>query len=182
MKTSAWANVEKTQKFCTHCHAPKLLTLFSTTGKKVDGSSKYNSWCKSCISLKQASYHKQTWGEDKLQFVAFKRTQSVRSYLSYLRSKAAQRSKGDEVISLDALELLWQMQRGTCALTGWPLTMELAKGVVQTNCSIDRINSDMGYLVGNVQLVCRIANTAKTNLTTADFVALCRAVIENANG
>jgi hypothetical protein len=40
----------------------------------------------------------------------------------------------------------------------------------------------MGYLVGNVQLVCRIANTAKTNLTTADFVALCRAVIENANG
>jgi hypothetical protein len=182
MKSPAWSNVEKTQKFCTRCGAPKSLTMFPTTGKKVDGSPKYNSWCKSCISLKQASYHKQTWGEDKLQFVAFKRTQSVRSYLSYLRSKATQRNKNGEVISLDALELLWQMQGGTCALTGWPLTMELTKGVVQTNCSIDRINSDIGYVVGNVQLVCRIANVAKTNLTTADFVALCRAVIENANG
>ena len=182
MKTPAWSNVEKTQKFCTHCHAPKPLALFPTTGKKVDGSLKYNSWCKTCISVKQASYHKQTWGEDKLQFVAFKRTQSVRSYLSYLRSKATQRSKGAEVISLDALELLWQMQSGTCALTGWPLTMELTKGVVQTNCSIDRINSNIGYEVGNVQLVCRIANIAKSNLTTADFVSLCRAVIENSNG
>lgn len=169
------------EKACTHCGAVQPLTAFYTTGKRVDGSPKYNSWCKSCISQKQASYHQRTWGEDKLKYTAFKRTKSVRSYLQYLRGKAVQRGKAGGVLSLDVLELLWQTQQGRCALTGWPMTMELAAGVVPTNCSLDRIDSSQGYVVGNVQLVCRAANTAKSNLTTAEFVQLCRAVVEMAN-
>jgi len=169
------------EKHCTDCGVLKPLTLFYTTGKRVDGSPKYNSWCKACISKKQASYHKRTWGEDKLKYTAFKRTKSVRSYLQYLRAKAAQRAKNKEVVSLDALELLWNTQRGLCALTGWPMTMELANGVVPTNCSIDRIDSSKGYIVGNVQLVCRAANVAKHDLPVEEFVKLCRAVVEKAN-
>ena len=148
----------------------------------MDGSPKYNSWCKACISKKQASYHKRTWGEDRLKYTAFKRTKSVRSYLQYLRAKAVQRKKAGEVLSLDALELLWQTQQGLCALTGWPMTMELANGVVSTNCSLDRIDSGHGYVVGNVQLVCRAANVAKSDLSTADFLKMCRAVVEKGNG
>ena len=118
------------EKRCTHCGLMKMLSSFYTTGKLVDGSSKYNSWCKECIGEKQSSYHQRTWGEQKLKYTAFKRTKSVRSYLQYLRSKAVQRKKGNEVISLDALELIWQTQQGCCALTGWSMTMELASGVV----------------------------------------------------
>jgi len=168
-------------KHCTNCGVTKALDLFYTTGKKVDGSPKYNSWCKKCIAVKQVAYHKRTWGEEKLQYTAFKRTKSVRSYLQYLRSKAVQRKKLDEVISIDALELLWHTQNGCCALTGWQMTMELANGVVPTNCSLDRIDSTQGYVVGNVQLVCRVANVAKSNLTQSDFVQLCKAVLEKAN-
>ena len=62
------------------------------------------------------------------------------------------------------------------------MTMELGKGVVPTNCSIDRIDSSFGYEPGNVQLVCRAANVAKSNLSTSDFVNLCRAVVEISNG
>lgn len=169
------------EKRCTHCGVMKLLSGFYTTGKCVNGNPKYNSWCKSCIGEKQASYHKRTWGEDKLKYTAFKRTKTVRSYLQYLRTKAVQRKKGAEVISLDALELLWVTQEGKCALTGWPMTMELANGVVPTNCSLDRIDSSQGYVVGNVQLVCRSANVAKNNLAHAEFVKLCRAVVERNN-
>jgi hypothetical protein len=165
---------------CTHCSAEKAIDSFYTTGKKVDGTPKHNSWCKSCIAEKQASYHKRTWGEDKLKYTAFKRTKSVRTYLQYLRSKAVQRRKSTEVISLDALELLWNTQQGLCALTGWPMTMELAKGSVPTNCSIDRVDSGLGYTVGNVQLVCRAANVAKSDLTQPDFIQLCKAVLEKA--
>lgn len=168
-------------KHCTSCGVDKLFTMFYTTGKKVDGSPKYNSWCKKCIKVKQASYHARTWGSEKLKYTAFKRTKSVRSFLQYLRSKAAQRKKGDDVISLDALELLWATQNGACALTGWPMSMELANGVVPTNCSIDRIDPKIGYIVGNVQLVCRAANVAKHDLSQADFVQLCKAVLEKAN-
>jgi hypothetical protein len=168
-------------KTCTHCGLTKALDLFYTTGKKVDGSPKYNSWCKKCIAVKQVLYHHQTWGKDKLQYTAFKRTKSVRSYLQYLRSKAVQRVKGFEVISLDALELLWHTQDGCCALTGWQMTMELGNGVIPTNCSIDRIDSKQGYIVGNVQLVCRAANIAKSNLEQSDFIQLCKAILEKAN-
>lgn len=169
------------EKTCTRCGVVKPLASFYTTGRLVDGSPKYNSWCKGCIAEKQASYHKRTWGEDKLKYTAFKRTKSVRSYLQYLRAKAVQRKKSVEVLSLDALELLWNTQQGLCALTGWPMTMELANGVVPTNCSLDRIDSGEGYVVGNVQLVCRAANVAKSDMATADFVKMCRAVVEKAH-
>lgn len=169
------------EKNCTHCGTVQPVSSFYTTGRCVDGRPKYNSWCKSCIAKKQASYHKRTWGEDKLKYTAFKRTKSVRSYLQYLRAKAVQRKKAGEVLSLDALELLWHTQQGLCALTGWPMTMELANGVVPTNCSLDRIDSEQGYAVGNVQLVCRAANVAKSDMSTADFVKMCRAVVEKAS-
>lgn len=168
------AAVEKT---CTKCGESLPITGFYTTGKKVSGAPKHNSWCKSCIAIKQASYHKRTWGPMRLQFSAQKRTRNARSFLSYLRQKATQRKKDGDVVSLDALETLWFAQQGKCALTGWPMTMELGNGVVQTNCSIDRIDSNKGYVVGNVQLVCRIANVAKSSLTTSDFANLCKAVV-----
>lgn len=166
-----------TAKRCTKCDCTLTLSRFYTTGKKVSGEPKYNSWCKSCVAEKQASYHKRTWGPEQLQHSAFKRTKSVRSFLTYLRSKAAQRGKGD-VLSVDTLELLWHTQGGRCALTGWDMTMELGRGIVPTNCSLDRIDSARGYEVGNVQLVCRAANIAKSDLSLNDFVALCRSVVE----
>ena len=177
-KTPALVGLTKTGKNCTKCSEEKPIGEFYTTGKTADGYTKYNSWCKKCISNKQATYHKRTWGANKLQYTAFKRTKTARSYLQYLRSKAIQRRKGEEVLSLDALELLWNTQKGICAITGWPMTMELANGVVHTNCSIDRINSAEGYIVGNVQLVCRAANVAKNALSQNEFLSLCVAVVE----
>ena len=176
-KSPAWADEEQKLKFCTHCMSTFELSGFYTSGKKKDGTPKYASWCRSCVSDKQASYHERTWGPDKRKYVSFKRTKSVRAYLNYLRSKAKARKKGGEVISLDALELMWTVQNGLCALTKWPMTMELDNGTVATNCSIDRIDSSKGYIVGNVQLVCRAANVAKHDLTTADFINLCKAVV-----
>lgn len=167
-------------KPCSKCASLKPLSCFSTTGKRVDGSPKYNSWCKACISEKMARYHNATWGPEKLKFTAYRRTRSVRSYLGYLRAKAVSRT--GECLSLDALETLWFSQNGNCALTGWPMTMELAKGVVPTNCSIDRKDSTIGYVPGNVQLVCRAANVAKHDLSQSDFLNMCRAVLENLNG
>lgn len=180
-RTAAWVDKEKSIKKCTKCHGDFVLENFYTTGYKVSGERKYNSWCKSCVSKKQSSYHKLTWTEEKLQYTAFKRSKSVRSFLQYLRSKAAQRKKGQDIISLDSLEVLWQKQNGKCALTGWDLTMELGKGNVNTNCSLDRIDSSQGYFDGNVQLVCRIANVAKNSFTSDEFIKMCKSVANKQN-
>jgi len=176
-----YVGIDCKEKFCTKCGGAFAISGFYKTGVKKNGEPKYNSWCKSCIGKRISSYHKKLWGPDGLKHSAFKRTKTVRSYLTYLRGHATRRKRG-EVASIDALELLWHNQNGKCALTGLDMTMELGRGVVQTNCSIDRINSDFGYEIGNVQLVCRAANVAKSNLTQKDFITLCRSVAENFNG
>jgi hypothetical protein len=186
VKNSNYVNNEETNnvlyKTCSKCKVLKPVdNNFSKYKKPLkSGKIKYLSWCKSCFSKHQADYHKKTWGPEKLQFTAYKRTKTVRSFLTYLRGKAVQRGKN--CISVDALETLWFCQNGKCALTGWDMTMELGKGVVHTNCSIDRIDSSLGYEPGNVQLVCRAANVAKSNLSENDFLNLCKAVVEISNG
>lgn len=178
-----WKEVDNNLlKKCPKCSEWKNVEDSYVRYKKPlkSGKPKYSSWCVSCVATKQAEYHKKTWGPEKLQFTAYKRTKTVRSYLSYLRSKAIQRNK--ECISVDALETLWFAQQGKCALTGWELTMELGKGNIPTNCSLDRIDSSKGYEPGNVQLVCRAANIAKNTLSVSDFLNLCKAVVEVNNG
>jgi len=172
--SGAWTRKEG--KSCTKCGAEKLLCDFFTTGKKVDGTPKYNSWCKICIKEKMASYHQKTWGKDRLQFSAFNRTKSPRSYLTYLLGKA--RRRHECLIDINYLCNLWDKQNGLCAITGWQMTMRLADGVVSTNASVDRINSEIGYVAGNVQLVCRCVNVAKHDLTMNEFIMLCAAVVK----
>jgi hypothetical protein len=126
------------------------------------------------------SYHEKTWGPEKLSFSAAKRTHSVKSYLSYLYNKAKVRR--DCEISLNDLVELWEQQKGLCALTGWGMTKTLGQGVVATNASIDRINSSQPYTKDNVQLVCRAANVAKSDLTQQHFIRLCLSVVEKHYG
>ena len=77
---------------------------------------------------------------------------------------------------------LWGRQGGKCALTGWEMTARLGDGVVNTNASIDRIDSSGGYDLSNIQIVCRVANMAKSNLTMAEFIKMCRSIVENYDG
>lgn len=123
------------------------------------------------------SYHKKTWGEEKLQFTAFKRTKSVRAYITYLRSKAIKRKSA--CLSIDQLQEIWNKQNGKCALTGWDMTMILGQGNINTNASIDRIDSSNGYIEDNVQFVCRIVNVFKSNATEELLYDMCEAIIKN---
>jgi len=171
----------KTRKSCSKCGTEKPICDFYAAGKKTDGTPKRNSWCSACIKEKMAAYRKRKWGNDGLHFNAFMRTKTPRSYLSYLLGKA--RSRHECSIDIDHLCTLWDRQNGLCAITGWTMTMQLENGVVPTNTSIDRIDSNIGYVFGNVQLVCRCVNIAKHNLSMTSFVEMCTAVTkERENG
>lgn len=166
-------------KLCTKCGEDKPLSEFYTTGTKVDGSPKYNSWCRLCIGDKLHAYHKRTWGPQRLHYTAHKRTKNYRAYLAYLLAKA--RRRGECSITIEELCNIFEVQRGKCAVTGWEMTMRLADGVIPTNISIDRISSSVGYHAGNVQLVCRCVNISKHDLTSDEFIRMCRAVVERAD-
>lgn len=71
---------------------------------------------------------------------------------------------------------LYEEQGGLCALTGWPIGWP-EKGLTST-VSIDRIDSQEGYLQGNVQLLHKDVNMAKQQYSQEYFINMCRSVAD----
>jgi DNA-directed RNA polymerase subunit RPC12/RpoP len=82
-------------------------------------------------------------------------------------------------LSPEILENLLIKQKYKCALTGIKLTCLRANGIkFKTNASIDRINSDLGYNIDNIQLVCSVVNILKSNLTSHEYIKWCKKVVK----
>jgi len=84
-------------------------------------------------------------------------------------------------LSLAYLATLWMNQRGRCALTGQPL--DYASGS-QTDknphrASVDRIDNNKGYVVGNVRLLTHWANNAKSTWDDDLFEDMIREIVKN---
>jgi hypothetical protein len=78
----------------------------------------------------------------------------------------------------DFLHYLWEKQKGLCAITGIEMTTLVFKGRTLTNVSIDRIDSNKGYLKNNTQLVCMVINQMKSNLTQEELLFFCNKIIK----
>lgn len=81
-------------------------------------------------------------------------------------------------IDLQYLHELWNTQKGLCALSGIPMTYYFDSGQVPTNVSVDRINSNLGYIKGNLQLVCMAVNQMKSDLTIEQLKYFCKSILE----
>jgi hypothetical protein len=94
-----------------------------------------------------------------------------RSYAA--RRPGARRRKIAWEISKQYIEEIYAKQNGVCDLSG--IVME-PKGNSRYRPSIDRIDSTVGYVVGNVQIVCSVINVMKNKYSDLEFVRMCRAV------
>ena len=79
-------------------------------------------------------------------------------------------------IDLEYVNLLWSRQKGICKLSGLPMSMGVG---TKNKVSIDRINSNKGYVKGNCQLVTWEVNQAKASLTQSEFIKMSKAVAKN---
>lgn len=86
----------------------------------------------------------------------------------YTLRNAKKRFK-DFDLDLEFLKELWESQKGTCPYTGLPLTLpekaNLDTVPITRRASLDRINSEKGYVKGNVQFVSTPINYLKTTMT-----------------
>lgn len=99
------------------------------------------------------------------------------SKLKNLCTKAKLRSKEfDPKVDWGYLFDLWDKQNGLCAYSGLPLSLEAHH---PHTISLDRIDSNKGYVRGNLQLVSWSVNKMKQDLSEDLFLDLCVKIATN---
>lgn len=63
---------------------------------------------------------------------------------------------------------------GRCALTGVPIELNVT-------ASLDRIDSSLGYIEGNLQWLHKDINRMKSDWNQNDFIEMCRRVADYGN-
>lgn len=94
------------------------------------------------------------------------------SYWSALKKGAAQRGLKFSLTKTQAWDLFLRQDK-KCALSGLPLILSYT----EKNASLDRIDSSIGYVEGNVQWTLIELNYMKYRLTQERFLELCKAVV-----
>ncbi len=80
-------------------------------------------------------------------------------------------------VDKDYLVELYNQQKGRCAITNVPLKLERGEGDVWENCSVDRIDNSIGYMQGNIRLVCRAVNMMRSNMGDELLYYWCRKIL-----
>jgi hypothetical protein len=99
--------------------------------------------------------------------------------ITLTRYEAKNRRNLEFDIDLAYLIDILQTQNNRCALTGWELEFTHGGGLHRTNplvCTMDRINNNLGYIRGNIQLTCWQPNKIKNDMSNEDFIKMCKAV------
>jgi len=76
-------------------------------------------------------------------------------------------------------EYVWEIyekQNRKCAYTG--LDLEFSNTCIKTTASLDRIDSDIGYEVGNIQILHKALNLLKGSVNNEVFIHICKLVAE----
>lgn len=82
-------------------------------------------------------------------------------------------------INLKYLKEVWENQKGKCIYTGVELEDWKDKGNNSMyTASLDRIDSNKGYVIGNVQFVSKNINYMKNSLSHEETVELCKIISE----
>jgi len=140
--------MEETDRTCEACGRELPIGRFETT---KDGWTRAQ--CRECVGTMR---NKSVSG-------------SYEMYLRRLLTKARSARKDThafEITPEDVIEL-WEAQQGRCAVSGVILTHHAdGTGKKEFNASLDRIDSNRGYLRGNVQLVAYRVNLLKHTLST----------------
>ena len=99
----------------------------------------------------------------------------VAKLLTQAKTNAAARDISIDITHKDLMDL-WVSQNGRCAITEIPFDMcktEKFKRLPWA-ASLDRIDSSLGYSIGNIRLVCMSVNFAMGEWGEAVFWRMCR--------
>ena len=79
-------------------------------------------------------------------------------------------------LSIEFLNDLYKKQKGKCAISGIEIEFENGNYYPINPCSLDRIDSSIGYIEYNVQWVDRKINYMKHQSPNDDFIEICKKI------
>ena len=82
---------------------------------------------------------------------------------------SARRRNLDFNLSPDFLSYVFETQKGLCAYTGVKLDHTKGRGLVDNCVSVDRFDPSIGYVVGNILICSKRANSIKQDQTPQEF-------------
>lgn len=117
-------------------------------------------------------------GRNRAEHTGWKGYGEISGKLFYTIKKGCHRKS--RMLSFDvSIKYLWEVflnQKRRCALSGIPLTFRTRETIYDGTASLDRIDSSLGYVEGNVQWVHKDINAMKRDYTQKYFVDMCKQV------
>jgi hypothetical protein len=125
--------------------------------------------CNSCRKISRKRYNDSLKGRSKTLVRSSKNRAKDRDY--------------DHTIDHSFVERLWQEQNGICAVTGAKMVLEnnssySKQSRLPNGPSLDRIDSNQGYVEGNVQLTTNICNTTKNRWNAEVFLQMAVSITQ----
>lgn len=175
-----------------------MLTVISTSGSKGNGKNKKAVWkclC-SCGTEKEVVTTHLTRGSvvscgcKTHGFGTSSRAWKGEGDISgqtwcVIKHQATRRSRVLEFnVSHEYVWELFLKQKGRCAVSGKPIWFEHKDGTrfvdkrSDKTASLDRIDSNKGYVPGNVQWVHKDVNIMKQDLSDEDFINWCKTIAD----
>lgn len=141
-------------KWCCRCSGCDIEQAY--TRKDHAKQSYLNDWqCKKCTALAKGFSTNMPVGDKKRTFNRFFKTAKSRGLVWDLTE-----------------EQMYKSYTGFCALTGWEINI----GYTNSTASLDRIDSNLGYVEGNIQWVHKLVNMMKNKYSQEQFIEVCKAV------
>lgn len=157
---------------CSKCdrYLSSICFCQNKSNKYKDG---VHTYCKECQQKIELDYRNSLRDEVSLNF-------KLKHCFCSAKSRA-KKSKIDFNLTLDYIVHLYNVQNGLCAISGIPMTYQYGDDSADTRISIDKIDPNKGYVIGNVQLVCWAVNRMKWDMTLEQLTFFCRNVVEYQN-
>jgi hypothetical protein len=163
------------------CGNPKCNKLFMKDGSEVRRNKKRGSDNYCSLSCSSIVNHKQlkSGAQNSKYLIGVTKADKYTGLREHYR-RAKYRSQ-EVNITLDDLLEQWLKQDGVCPYTGAKLIHPIRikdEGLIYM-ASLDRIDSNIGYVKGNIQFISAAANLAKNNMTHEQMIEFCRLICNN---
>lgn len=161
------------KQICKECNVKKFKYEFDQINKNRKNFRKI---CKVCRKNRWNYLKSDFKNKNGISYETYKKGKSKENFLRICLANAKTRAKNKQIdynISIEFLLELLSKQNNKCNISQQKLTFIIGQGIINTNVSIDRIDSNKGYAKDNIQLICYIVNIMKNNMTMKEFIQWC---------